>query len=125
MISALEKNSEETWKEKEMKKMINDFKNSGYDIDELHRIKSKALEHYNNPTTRNPSETITFPVHFFEGLNDFRKILKDSERDIKTLIGDTRIVVAIKKNRSIGNAVVKNKELCAKQIKLETQKCNA
>ena len=66
-----------------MKKMINDFKNSGYDIDKLHRIKNKALEHFNNPTTRNQSETITFPVHFFEGLNDFRKTLKDSERDIK------------------------------------------
>ena len=108
-----------------MKKMIEDFRRSGYDMNELLRIKVKALEHFNNPTTKSQSETITFPVHHFEGLNDFRKILRDSERDIQTLIGDTRIVVAIKKNRSIGNTVVRNKELCTKQIELENQKCNA
>ena len=125
MISTLERNSEELWKEKEMNKMIEDFKKSGYDMNELLRIKVKALEHFNNPTTKSQSETITFPVHHFEGLNDFRKILRDSERDIQTLIGDTRIVVAIKKNRSIGNTVVRNKELCTKQIELENQKCNA
>ena len=98
MISTLERNSEELWKEKEMNKMIEDFKKSGYDMNELLRIKVKALEHFNNPTTKSQSETITFPAHHFEGLNEFRKILRDSERDIQTLIGDTRIVVAIKKN---------------------------
>ena len=125
MLSTLERNSEETWEEKEMEKMLGDFKKSGYDMNELLRIKDKALEHFNNPTTRSQNESITFPVHHFEGLNDFRKILKDSERDIRTLIGDTKIVVAIKKNQSIRNAVVRNKELCTKQIELETQKCNA
>ena len=39
MISTLERNSEETWKEKEMKKMIEDFKKSGYDENELLLIK--------------------------------------------------------------------------------------
>ena len=78
-----------------------------------------------NHNKQNETDTITFPVHFFEELKDFRNILKDSETDIQTLIGDTRIVMAIKKNPSIGTTVVKNKDLCSVQLRLENQKCNA
>ena len=42
---------------------------------------------------------------------DFRNILKVSETDIQTLIGDTKIVMAVKRNPSIGNTVIKNKQL--------------
>ena len=126
MISTLERNSEESWKDKEMKKMIEDFKKSGYDEKELILIKDKVMRHVNNNTqTETDSETITFPVHYFDGLNDFRNILKRSESDIRTLIGDTKIVVAIKKKLSIGNTILKNKQLCSQQIELETQKCGA
>ena len=62
---------------------------------------------------------------YFDGLKDFRNILKRSESDIKTLIGDTKIVVAIKKKLSIGDTILKNKQLCSQQIELETQKCGA
>ena len=79
----------------------------------------------NNNTERNETDTITFPIHHFEKLNEFRNILKVSERDIQTLIGDTKIVMAIKKNPSIGNTVVKNKQLCDIQTNLENQRCNA
>ena len=79
----------------------------------------------NSETIRTDNETITFPVHFFDGLNDFRKILRDSASDIQTLIGNTKIVVAIKKNPTIGNMVVKNKQLCTKDITLENQQCKA
>ena len=65
----------------------------------------------------------TFPIHYFEELKEFRNILKVSERDIQTLIGDTKIVMAIKKNPSIGNTVVKNKQLCEIQMDLESQRC--
>ena len=75
--------------------------------------------------TQRERDTITFPLHFFEGLKDFKKILTDSKSDIQTLIGDTEIVVAIKKNPSIGNTVVKNKQLCNEEIELVNQQCNA
>ena len=45
--------------------------------------------------------------------------------DIQTLIGNTEIVVAIKKNPSIGNTVVKNKQICTQEIELLNQQCNA
>ena len=125
MISTLERNSEEGWKEKEMAKMIEDFQKSGYNNDELVQIKNKAIERFNNPAPRDEYETITFSVHYFNELKDFRKILNDSEEDIQTLIGDTKIVVAIKKNQTIGNMMIRNKQLCTKEIELENQKCNA
>ena len=43
MISTLERNSEEGWKEKEMDKMIEDFQKSGYNNDELVQIKNKGI----------------------------------------------------------------------------------
>ena len=104
-----------------MKKLIGDFKKSGYEEKELLLIKNKVTEHMNTNIVRNETDTITFPVHYFEELKDFRKILKVSETDIQTLIGDTRIVMAIKKNPSIGNTVVKNKQLCSIQTNLENQ----
>ena len=119
MISTLERNSEEGWKEKEMSKMVEDFKKSGYNTDALLQIKNEAVQRFNNPVQRNECETITFPVHYFNELKDFRKILKDSEQDIQTLIGNTKIVLAIKKNQTIGNMTVRNKQLCAKEIELE------
>ena len=54
---------------------------------------------------------------------DFRNILKVSETDIQTLIGDTKIVMAVKRNPSIGNTVIKNKQLCDLQKNLENQQC--
>ena len=110
-----------------MKKMIEDFKKSGYDEKELLLTKEKVIQHIQkqNEPPRTTTETITFPLHHFEGLNDFRSILENSEADIKTLIGDTKIVIATKKNLSIGNSIVKNKQLCTVQTELESQKCGA
>ena len=68
MISTLERNSEEGWKEKEMSKMVEDFKKSGYNTDTLLRIKDEAVQRFNNPVQRNECETITFPVHYFNEL---------------------------------------------------------
>ena len=125
MISTLERNSEEEWKEKEMTKLIEDFEKSGYTKEELLQIKNRAMVHMNTENTQRERDTITFPLHFFEGLKDFKRILTDSKSDIQTLIGDTEIVVAIKKNPSIGNTVVKNKQLCNEEIELVNQQCNA
>ena len=94
----MERNSEDIWREKEMRKLIEDFKKSGYEEKELLVIKDKVIEHMANHNEQNKTDTITFPVYFFEELKDFRKILKDSETDIQTLIGNTRIALAMVAN---------------------------
>ena len=40
-----------------------------------------------------------------------------------TIIGNTKIVMAVKKNPSIGNSVVRNKLLSFEETQLENQKC--
>ena len=104
--------------------LIDNFKKKGNDKKELHLIKNRVIEPRTNRAQRSETDTITFPVHYFEELKDFRKILTGAETDIQTLIGDASIIMAIKKNPSIGSKIVKNKQLCSLQIELENQKCN-
>jgi hypothetical protein len=79
----------------------------------------------NNNEKRDQRDTLTFPLFYFEQINSFKQILRDSEMDLKSVIGDTKIIMAIKKNPSIGNTVVKNKMLTTVLPQFETQKCGA
>ena len=58
-------------------------------------------------------------------MNSFKQILKDCETDLKSIIGDTKIIMAVKKNPSIGNSTVKNKHLTTDTPLLESQKCGS
>ena len=42
-----------------------------------------------------------------------------------TLIGSTKIVMAVKKCQSIGNSIIRNKSISLEPIQQENQKCNA
>ena len=50
-------------------------------------------------------------VHYFKGIAEFKTLLKSLDNEIKQLVGDTRIMLALKKGSSIGNRVVRNKQL--------------
>ena len=52
-----------------------------------------------------------FPVHFFDGVVDFKNVVRSLHNEFQQLIGDTRILFALKKSSSIGNTVVQNKHL--------------
>ena len=56
--------------------MVEDFKETEYNNDELLQNKNEAIEHFNNLIHQNECEVITFIIHY---LRDFRKLLKDSE----------------------------------------------
>ena len=45
--------------------------------------------------------------------------------DLRQIIGDTKIIMAVKKNPSIGNTVVMNKFLSSDEQILDNQKCGA
>jgi len=36
-------------------------------------------------------------LYFFDDINSFKQIIKDSENDLQTVIGNTKIIMAIKK----------------------------
>ena len=69
-------------------------------------------------------DTLVFPVHFFDKLKEFKSVVYGLKREIAELIGETRVMFAIKKHGSIGNMMVKNKELSMKESTTNGQKCN-
>ena len=106
-----------------MKKMIGDFVRSGYKMEELKKIETKAHEKFNTNRNTQENNTITFPIFHFDEINTFKKIIFDAKEDLEQAIGDTKIVMAIKKNPSIGNSLVRNKQLSVCDQTQQNQQC--
>ena len=68
---------------------------------------------------------IVYPVHFFKDLKEFKSVVYNLKDEIKELIGDTRVMFAIKKHSSIGNTIIKNKQLSFQPNNTDSQTCNA
>lgn len=83
-----------------MKKLMNNFERSGYKMDELKKLEDKAHARMerDETTVTDERDTLTFPLlYFFDDINSFKQIIKDSENDLQTVIGNTKIIMAIKK----------------------------
>ena len=124
MIRTLERNSTEQTKTAEMETLKKDLENSGYARTELHKIEERAVEQTNQEADANRKDTLTFPVFYFDGFGELKKIISDSSAELQELIGETKIVMAVKKNPSIGNKCMKNKLLSSEQTEYPNQKCN-
>ena len=61
---------------------------------------------------------------FFDGVVEFKSVVRSLHDEFKQLIGDTRILFALKKSSSIGNAVVQNKHLSSPPSTIDDQHCN-
>ena len=104
---------------------MQEFINSGYNADEIENLKEKAIAKANNVREDSEQEdTLVFPVHFFDKLKEFKSVVYGLKGEITELIGETRVMFAIKKHGSIGNMMVKNKELSMKENTTNGQKCN-
>ena len=123
MIRTIERNSIEETKKEEMEKMIEDFVRSGYKKEILKQIEAKATERTNNQHHNEEIDMITFPIFYFKEINEFKKILQDAKNDLQQVIGNTNIIMAVKKNPSIGNTIVRNKQLTMKDEIHVNQKC--
>ena len=125
MIRILERNSSEETKKTEMEKLKEHFKESGYDMKELERIERRAKQHETPERSHSEENVLTFPIFHFQELSSFKKILQDASEDLNQVIGDTKIVMAVKKNPSIGNSFIQNKSLSTEEKLFENQKCNS
>ena len=67
------------------------------------------MERHKTSDERDTPHIPLVPLYFFNDINSLKQIIKDSERDLQMVIGDTKIIM--KKNPSIGNNVVQNKGL--------------
>ena len=124
MLRTLRNNSEEGRRAVELQQCIDHFSNSGYDLNKLNELKLKATSHLAVNTTQEEKETLTFPVHFFNKLSEFKAVLHSLSEVFMNLIGDTRIILALKKGSSIGNNMVRNKQLSAPNFEVDSQHCN-
>ena len=127
LLRTVRNNSKDETRSVEIEQCMSDFKNSGYNQNELIKVKEKVTAHV--PTTvatNEESNTLVFPVHFFDRLKDFKSLLTDLNEEISELIGDTKVMFAIKKHSSLGNIFVRNKVL-SMNLNNEVptnQKCN-
>lgn len=64
-------------------------------------------------TSRNTAETITVVTDYFHEIDQLKTLLKEIQPDINRLAGkETKLLVASRKGKSIGNKSVKNRKLC-------------
>ena len=127
MLRTIRNNSKEETKTVQLNECIKHFENSNYSTTKLTEIKKQALEKSNSTDETNATQdhTLVFPVHYFEGLSDFKKLIQGLNNEFQQLIGDCRVMIATKKHSSIGNKFVRNKQLSFSSTVTDTQKCNA
>ena len=82
MIRTIERNSDEDMEKAEMKKLIHDFEKSRYKRKELEKIEQKRVRLQNPDELREEKDTLTFPVHFLDGIKTFKQIINDSKHDL-------------------------------------------
>ena len=125
-LRTLRNNSKDETKCIEIEQCVKVFTNSGYNQNELLKLKEKAVTKESNNSTTEEGNPLVFPLHFFDGLDDFKSAVTDLKEEIKELIGDTKIMFAIKKHSSLGNLFVRNKLLSmnANDRTPTNQKCN-
>ena len=126
MLRTLNNNSKEETKIAELNQLVKEFEDSGYNPGELSDIKQKAIEKVSNHTHGEAKEnSLVFSLYYFEGLPEFKLVIRHLENDIKQLIGDNQITFAIKKGCSIGNMVIRNKSLGEINTFTNDQKCKS
>ena len=100
MLRTLRNNSTEESKDIELKQCISHFEASGYNPAKLIELKDKAVNMTNAvniiPATEE-RDTLVLPVHFFDGVAEFKSMVRSLNNEIQQLIGDTRIMFAFKK----------------------------
>ena len=98
MIRTIERNSKKETEKEEMEKMFKDFEQSGYEMNVLKEIERKAREILNSDRNTEESNALTFPLFFFNDISEFKKIIYDHMDDLRQIIGDTKVIMAVKKN---------------------------
>ena len=124
-LRTLRNNSKRESAMRELEISAKQFENSGYRKDDLDKLKQDAINKANEPPIdRDDVETIVFPLHYFDGVKQLKEVIRSLSTEFQTLIGDVRIMLAMKKRNSIGNTIVKNKQLSF-PVTATGQRCNS
>ena len=116
MLRVANRNSKVETRSSDLSQLKKDLACSGHNITKLNNLESKVLQQLNTQEEKSedtPTKTtIVFPVQYFEELPQLKELVKDIEADLQALLGPTKIVLAPKKGRSIGNKVLRNSAIC-------------
>ena len=126
MIRIIKRNTKEETCNEDLNKLKDDLINSGYDSNSLENIQRKAFEKtslIHNTQTPSNNNTIMFTMDYFADCNGFKEVLKSIEEDLNPLFDNLKIKVAYRRSSTIGNLVVKNKNLCIQNKVTGSQKC--
>ena len=124
-LRTIRNNSQDETTIRELEVCGKHFENSGYSKEKLIKLRDKAINKSKEPLIDGKkSESLVFPVHYFDGVNDLKSVVRSLDNELKELIGDVHIMFAMKKRGSIGNCVVRNKQLSLPTINANNQKCN-
>ena len=99
-----------------MRELTRGFMEAGYKENELDTQRNKALN--SSKTSEDPNttniqpDTLVFAFNFLKEHNQIRKLFKEIQPDINSIIGDTRIIFALSKGPSIGNLLIHNRHVC-------------
>ena len=101
MLRVLRNNSNQEHKMLELNDGVKHFINSGYKAEKLEDIKQKVINKpmVNTATATVVRDTLVFPVHYFAGISELKEVISSLSNEFHSLIGDTRIIVAMKKQR--------------------------
>ena len=69
--------------------------------------------------------TLIFPVHYFDGITEFKNMVNSLKNEITDLIGENKVMFAMKKKSSVGNMLVRNKQLSLQRHVFKNQMCNS
>ena len=78
MLRTLRNNSKEETRSADLTQCITNLENSGYKTEKLNTIKESALvrSRNNEATADEEVDTLVFPVHYFNGLSDFKSLIR-------------------------------------------------
>lgn len=119
MIRIIERNSRDNTCEEDLEELKSDLEKAGHKRNTLEELEPRAVHRAitNIDKDKNPGEdntadqNLVFSVQFSPDIDALKKVVRELEGDIKKICGDIKIIFAIRKHPSIGNRVVKNKQL--------------
>ena len=118
MIRIIERNSQDHTCAEDLNELKEDLTRCGHNSDKLEEIEPKAVlralentEGANRATESKKQDSLVFSIQHSRDNIELKKLIRDLESDIKKICRDIRIIFAIRKHPSIGNRIVKNRQL--------------
>ena len=118
MIRIIKRNSQDHTCAEDLNELKDDLTRCGHNSDKLEEIKPKAVlralentEGSNRATESKKQDSLVLSIQHSRDNIALKKLISDLEPDIKKICGDIRIIFAIRKHPSIGNRIVKNRQL--------------